>query len=119
MVDTDSLLAGALQAIGVAKEEAALDALRVQYLGKKGSLTDLLKSLGKLDPEERPKAGAAINAAKVKVQEALEARKTTLSAEETASKQTAEAVDVTLPGRRQSAGGLHPDRKSTRLNSSH
>jgi len=112
MDNLDSLTSEALNAIEQAPDIPGLEQLRVQYLGKKGSLTELLKSLGKLDPEERPKAGAAINAAKVEVQEALEARKTTLSAEETASKQTAEAVDVTLPGRRQSAGGLHPVTKT-------
>lgn len=112
MENLDSLTSEALQAIEQAPDVPGLEQLRVQYLGKKGSLTEQLKSLGKLDPEERPKAGAAINAAKVKVQEALEARKELLTAEEAASKQLAEAVDVTLPGRRQSAGGLHPITKT-------
>ena len=112
MDNLDSLTSEALNAIEQAPDIPGLEQLRVQYLGKKGSLTKLLKSLGKLTPEERPKAGAAINAAKMKVQDALEARKATLSAAETASKQIAEAVDVTLPGRRQSAGGLHPVTKT-------
>jgi len=112
MENLDSLTSEALQAIEQAPDVPGLEQLRVQYLGKKGSLTEQLKSLGKLEPEERPKAGAAINAAKVKVQEALEARKGLLAAEEAASKQLAEAVDVTLPGRRQSAGGLHPVTKT-------
>jgi phenylalanyl-tRNA synthetase alpha chain len=112
MDNLDSLTSEALNAIEQAPDIPGLEQLRVHYLGKKGSLTDLLKSLGKLTPEERPKAGAAINAAKVKVQDALEARKATLGAAETASKQIAEAVDVTLPGRRQSAGGLHPVTKT-------
>jgi phenylalanyl-tRNA synthetase alpha chain len=112
MENLDSLTNEALQAIEQAPDVPGLEQLRVQYLGKKGSLTEQLKSLGKLEPEERPKAGAAINAAKVKVQEALEARKGLLAAEEAASKQLAEAVDVTLPGRRQSAGGLHPVTKT-------
>ena len=112
MDNLDSLTSKALNAIEQAPDIPGLEQLRVQYLGKKGSLTELLKSLGKLTPEERPKAGAAINAAKMKVQDALEARKATLSAAETASKQIAEAVDVTLPGRRQSAGGLHPVTKT-------
>lgn len=112
MENLDSLTSEALQAIEQAPDVPGLEQLRVQYLGKKGSLTEQLKSLGKLDPGERPKAGAAINAAKVKVQEALEARKGLLAAEEAASKQLAEAVDVTLPGRRQSAGGLHPVTKT-------
>ena len=112
MDNLDSLTSEALNAIEQAPDIPGLEQLRVQYLGKKGSLTELLKSLGKLTPEERPKAGAAINAAKMKVQDALDARKATLSAAETASKQIAEAVDVTLPGRRQSAGGLHPVTKT-------
>jgi phenylalanyl-tRNA synthetase alpha chain len=112
MENLDSLTSEALQAIEQAPDAPGLEQLRVQFLGKKGSLTDQLKSLGKLDPKERPKAGAAINAAKVKVQEALEARKGLLAAEEAASKQLAEALDVTLPGRRQSAGGLHPVTKT-------
>jgi len=108
MENLDALTSDALQAIEQAQDIPGLEQLRVQYLGKKGSLTDLLKGLGKLDPAERPQAGAAINAAKVQVQDALEARKLTLSAAAAASQQIAEAVDVTLPGRRQSAGGLHP-----------
>jgi len=108
MENLDTLTTEALAAIEQAEDVAGLEQLRVQFLGKKGSLTELLKGLGKLDAADRPKAGAAINAAKSQVQDALEARKTTLSAQATASKQLAEAVDVTLPGRRQSSGGLHP-----------
>jgi len=108
MENLDTLTTEALAAIEQAEDVAGLEQLRVQFLGKKGSLTELLKGLGKLDAADRPKAGAAINAAKSQVQDALEARKTTLTAQATASKQLAEAVDVTLPGRRQSSGGLHP-----------
>lgn len=108
MENLDALTSDALQAIEQAQDIPGLEQLRVQYLGKKGSLTDLLKGLGKLDRSERPQAGASINAAKVQVQDALEARKLTLSAAAEATQQKAEAVDVTLPGRRQSAGGLHP-----------
>lgn len=70
MADTDSLLEEALQAIEASSDEASLDALRVAYLGKKGSLTAQLKSLGQLAPEERPAAGEKINAAKRQLQEA-------------------------------------------------
>ena len=63
MADSEALLAEALQAIERAGDEKSLDALRVQYLGKKGSFTDLLKSLGQLSPEERPAAGEKINLA--------------------------------------------------------
>ena len=108
MVDTDSLLADALQAIGVAKEEATLDALRVQYLGKKGSFTALLKSLGHLPPEKRPAAGEEINAAKTELQSALELRKAALVRASLDAKLSSEKIDITLPGRRQNFGGLHP-----------
>lgn len=108
MENLDSLISDALQAIEQARDINGLEQLRVQYLGKKGSLTEQLKGLGKLDADERPKAGAAINAAKVKVQEALESRNSILQVEAIASKQLSEAVDVTLPGRQQSTGGLHP-----------
>ena len=108
MVDTDSLLADALQAIGVAKEEATLDALRVQYLGKKGSFTALLKSLGELPPEKRPAAGEEINAAKTELQSALELRKVALVRDSLDAKLSSEKIDITLPGRRQNFGGLHP-----------
>jgi phenylalanyl-tRNA synthetase alpha chain len=108
MVDTDSLLADALQAIGVAKEEATLAALRVQYLGKKGSFTALLKSLGQLPPDKRPAAGEQINAAKTELQSALELRKVALVRASLDAKLSSEKIDITLPGRRQNFGGLHP-----------
>src|SRR5690606_34669469 len=103
-----SLVESALQAIADSSDERALEQLRVDYLGKKGSLTDLLKGLGKLAPEERPAAGERINIAKRQVQEALEQRKKNLVEEALSQQLKAEAVDVTLPGRRQSAGGSHP-----------
>ncbi len=108
MADTDSLLAEALQAIEASSDEASLDALRVAYLGKKGSLTAQLKSLGQLAPEERPAAGEKINAAKRQLQEAIERRKQVLVSAGLNARLAAETIDVTLPGRRQSQGGLHP-----------
>jgi phenylalanyl-tRNA synthetase alpha chain len=108
MLDTVSLVESALRAIEGSSDERSLEQLRVDYLGKKGSLTDLLKGLGKLSPEERPQAGERINIAKRQVQDALELRKKDL-VEETLSRQlSSEAVDVTLPGRRQGGGGTHP-----------
>lgn len=108
MADTDSLLAEALQAIADSSDEKALESLRVHYLGKKGSLTALLKNLGTLPPEERPLAGEGINVAKRAVQEAIESRKAVLIDAGLNEKLAREAIDVTLPGRRQSVGGLHP-----------
>ena len=108
MVDTDSLLAEALQAITNSSDEKSLESLRVHYLGKKGSLTALLKNLGQLPAEERPAAGEVINVAKRAIQEALDVRKQVLVNAGLAERLAREAIDVTLPGRRQSAGGLHP-----------
>ncbi len=108
MADTESLLQHALQEVEQAVDEKALDQIRVAYLGKKGELTALLKGLGKLPADERPAAGEAINRAKQQVQKAIEARKQQLVQQALTAKLADEALDITLPGRRQSPGGLHP-----------
>jgi phenylalanyl-tRNA synthetase alpha chain len=95
-------------AIAAADELQALEQIRVQYLGKKGLLTEQMKSLGKLSAEERPAAGQAINRAKQAVQQALEARKQSLQQAALNARLEAEKIDVTLPGRGQTSGGLHP-----------
>jgi phenylalanyl-tRNA synthetase alpha chain len=112
MDNLETLTSKALQAIAQAQDIARLENLRVEYLGKKGSLTELLKSLGKLPTEERPEAGAYINQAKQEVQSAINERKLVLESDATASLLEKEAVDVTLPGRRQLAGALHPITKT-------
>jgi phenylalanyl-tRNA synthetase alpha chain len=86
----------------------ALDDVRVAFLGKKGELTLQLKSLGKLSDTDRPSAGQAINKAKQSVQVALETRKDALESAALAEQLKADAVDVTLKGRGQTVGGLHP-----------
>jgi phenylalanyl-tRNA synthetase alpha chain len=106
--DIKQLLEEATSALAVCDDAAALDDLRVQYLGKKGLFTERLKSLGKLSAEERPKAGQAINAAKRSFQEQLEARKSELEQTAIQAKLAAETIDVTLPGRGLEPGGLHP-----------
>lgn len=108
MAEPDSLLAEALQAITDSSDENSLEQLRVQYLGKKGKLTALLKSLGQLSAEERPAAGEKINLIKRQIQVALEARENSLVEASLNAQLSQELIDVTLPGRRQSAGGLHP-----------
>jgi phenylalanyl-tRNA synthetase alpha chain len=80
----------------------------VKYLGKSGLLTARLKQLGSLPVEQRPAAGQVINRAKIAVQEAVEARKARLERESLSSRLVAERIDVTLPGRGQQPGGLHP-----------
>jgi phenylalanyl-tRNA synthetase alpha chain len=94
--------------IEAAADLAALDEVRVRYLGKKGALTDLLKQLGKVPAEERPARGQEINRAKQQVQEALDGRRLALDEARLAEKLAAETLDVTLPGRGQASGGLHP-----------
>ena len=98
----------AREAVEKAADLKALDEIRVHYLGKKGVLTQQLKQLGKLPPEQRPEAGQAINVAKKQVQEAIEARKLHLQNVELEAQLAAEKIDVTLPGRGQHSGGLHP-----------
>ena len=104
----DTLVEEALAAIAATDDLQRLDDIRVQYLGKKGSLTEQMKQLGSLSAEERPKAGQVINQAKQAVQQAIEARKHSLQSEALNSKLASEAVDITLPGRNADKGGLHP-----------
>ncbi|MDE0063789.1 MAG: phenylalanine--tRNA ligase subunit alpha [Gammaproteobacteria bacterium] len=107
-MNVDQVLQNAESAVGQARDEASLEAVRVRYLGRKGELTALLKSLGRMDAAERPKAGAAINAAKERLQASIADRKQALVGEQLTAEIAAETVDVTLPGRRPAAGGLHP-----------
>jgi phenylalanyl-tRNA synthetase alpha chain len=104
----DKIIADAQAAFGAAPTVAELEQAKSRFLGKSGALTELLKGLGKLPPEEKPKAGAAINEAKVRVEGLLAARRDAILAAELDQRLAAESVDVTLPGRRQSGGGLHP-----------
>lgn len=108
MQSLEDIKAEAAAAIEAAADVAALEELRVSYLGKKGALTGLLKGLGQLSAEERPKAGAEINAVKQVLNEQLNARKESLQSEALSAQLAAEAIDVTLPGRRGEAGALHP-----------
>ena len=98
----------ALSAIAGADTLEQLESVRVAYLGKKGELTGLLKSLGKLDAQQRPAAGALINKGKVEVQDALSERDAQLKHAQLDEALARDRLDVTLPGRRQSTGGLHP-----------
>ena len=104
----EEIVAQAEAAIANADNPQALDDVRVQYMGKKGQLTELLKGLGKLDPSERREAGQKINEAKQQVQTSINSRKELLKAEELKVKLEAERIDVTLPGRNSAVGGVHP-----------
>ena len=102
------LKAQALAEVSASRDVARLDEVRVHWLGKKGRLTEQLKALGKLPAAERPAAGALINEAKVDVEAAIEARRAVLEAAAIEGRLAAERVDVTLPGRGEVNGGLHP-----------
>ncbi|UCE90568.1 MAG: phenylalanine--tRNA ligase subunit alpha [Pseudomonadota bacterium] len=102
------MVAAAEQAIAQAPDPAALEQIRVQYLGKKGLLTERMKALGKLPAAERPAAGQVINQAKQTVQTRIQARREALEAAAMDATLATEAIDVTLPGRGEHSGGLHP-----------
>lgn len=108
MQSLEDIKAEAAAAIDAAADIASLEELRVSYLGKKGALTGLLKGLGQLSAEERPKAGAEINAVKQVLNEQLNSRRDALQSEALSAQLATEAIDVTLPGRRAAAGALHP-----------
>ena len=108
MQSLEDIKAEAAAAIDAAADIASLEELRVSYLGKKGALTGLLKGLGQLSAEERPKAGAEINAVKQVLNEQLNSRRDTLQSEALSAQLATESIDVTLPGRRAEAGALHP-----------
>ena len=112
MNDLASLTSGALAAIAASREIAALEDVRVRFLGKKGLLTGQLKSLGALPAAERPAAGQRINEAKERLQSAIEARRAQLEHARIEQQLAAGSIDVTLPGRGEERGGLHPVTKA-------
>lgn len=107
-LDLDKLIN---EATGLVDDSATLEQLesvRVELLGKKGKLTGVLKSIGSLPPEEKPAAGQAVNQVKVAVQALIDEKRQLLDNAELAEKLASDALDVTLPGGGQLAGGLHP-----------
>jgi phenylalanyl-tRNA synthetase alpha chain len=86
----------------------ALDELRIKYLGKKGELTAILKQMGKLSTEERPVIGQLANKVRQDIEEAITSKMSALKAKEKERKMAAESIDITLPGKQQSIGKLHP-----------
>ncbi|OUS30004.1 phenylalanine--tRNA ligase subunit alpha [Thalassotalea sp. 42_200_T64] len=107
-MNLDDIILQAEQAVASAQEPVALDQVRVEFLGKKGKLTEQLKGLGKLSKEERPKAGQLINLAKQQVQKLIHVRGELLRAQQIKAKLASESIDVTLPGNTIEQGGLHP-----------
>ena len=106
--DIEAFVVQATAEIRACSNLAELEQIRVRLLGKKGELTSQLKSLGQMEPEARKIAGAVINAAKEQLSSELDARRDTLQSEELAQQLASETIDVTLPGRGQTNGGLHP-----------
>ena len=104
----DELKVEATAAIEAAADAASLEKLRVEWLGKKGRVTDLLKGLGQLSAEERPKAGAEINEVKQSLSALISERKDALQQAAIAEQLANESLDVTLPGRSEDLGALHP-----------
>lgn len=108
MMDSAALEEAARGAIAAAQDVRGLEEVRVRFLGKKGELTALLKDVGQLPPDQRPAAGAEINRLKQALQQALNQRRGELEAERLAQQLEQERIDVTLPGRGESVGSLHP-----------
>src|SRR5450631_1085189 len=108
MDELETIVAGALADFAACADPVALEDVKARYTGKTGRLTDLLKALGKLSATERPAAGARINAAKEQLEAALKTRREELADVKLAQQLAGEALDVSLPGRGRSVGGLHP-----------
>jgi len=108
MQELQTILDDALQSFAAIDDAVALENAKARYLGKEGRLTALLKGLGKLSAEARPAAGAQINQVKQQIEGALQARRDAIQQDALQAKLAAESLDVTLPGRNASVGGLHP-----------
>ena len=104
----EAIRASALAAIADTKATADLEAVRVQYLGKKGQLTAVLKQMGKLSPEERPVMGQVANAVRADLEQAIEAQSAVLAEKALNDRLEAEALDVTIPGKAVELGHKHP-----------
>jgi phenylalanyl-tRNA synthetase alpha chain len=108
MQNLEELVSNVLSQIESITKEQDLEPIRIEYLGKKGYFTDLMKGLSTLSPEERPAKGAEINKAKTQVLNALNARRDLLATEALNAKLKAESVDITLAGNRSEFGTIHP-----------
>ncbi|MFM2006188.1 MAG: hypothetical protein RLZZ09_1843 [Pseudomonadota bacterium] len=108
MITLEDVLRQAQGEVASAESLTGLDQVRVHYVGKKGLITEQMKTLGTLPPDERKQAGALINQSRDQFNVAFEARKAVLEADELEQRLARETIDVTLPGRGQQTGGLHP-----------
>ncbi len=112
MKELNELLQQAKTDIQAASDLKSLDNHRVHYLGKKGQITEYLKNLGHLPPEERPMVGQQVNTIKQEIQALLETRTSTLQTAHINNQLASETIDITLPGRRQDFGSIHPVTKT-------
>ncbi|MEK0434832.1 MAG: hypothetical protein RL369_881 [Pseudomonadota bacterium] len=112
MSSLDQLVVAAGADFAAALDTAALENAKAKYFGKSGMITEQMKGLGKLDPESRRAQGALINAAKDQIEALLNARRSALSDAQLQARLNAESIDVTLPGRGRSVGGIHPVMRS-------
>jgi phenylalanyl-tRNA synthetase alpha chain len=110
----EALQSDALASVAAAPDAASLDALELEILGKKGRLTSVLRGIGGLAAEDRPKVGAVANTVRTTIERALTERGTTLRGSELTARLAAEAIDVTTPGRPIRRGALHPSIESMR-----
>ena len=108
MTRVDDIVRDAQAAIAAARSPGELDEVRVRFLGRQGRITLESRAIGALAPDLRPAAGRRLNDGRRVIQDALEARKTALSADVLRTRLASEGIDVSLPGRGQSNGGLHP-----------
>jgi phenylalanyl-tRNA synthetase alpha chain len=108
MDDLNQLIIEARAAFAAAAQPAALENEKARFLGKSGAITERMKALGRLAPDEKRAQGAAINAAKQAIEALLAERRAALAEAELQARLAAEAIDVSLPGRNPGLGGLHP-----------
>lgn len=112
MENLDLIVSEATQTFAAITDPDALEQAKARYLGKSGQITDLMKGLGKLPPEERKQAGALINKAKEAIENALNSQREVLKRAVLEARLAEEALDITLPGRGEQQGGLHPVTRS-------
>ena len=103
-----AILTDAKNQVASSQNETEIEAIRVKYLGKKGELTAILKQMGSLSPEERPKMGALVNEAKQELEELISVKKNELKSAEQQKKLAEETIDITLPHKEIKPGKLHP-----------
>jgi len=113
-IDFDQLRREALAQVGAAADAPAVEQVRIDWLGKKGRITELFKQMGAMTPNARRAFGEEINAVKEALSQALEIRAAEFNEAELSRRLASESIDVTLPGRGESTGGLHPVTRTMR-----